>query len=90
MAGRPGGRGPGGRGAGAGERRGRIWVLTNGTLRPVAVTIGIDDGTLVEVSGPGLAPGDKVVVNEIKPGEQRQRAGPPNQNQVLRQGGPRL
>ncbi|HEY6321816.1 MAG TPA: efflux RND transporter periplasmic adaptor subunit [Thermoanaerobaculia bacterium] len=88
--GRPAGR-PGGGGRGAAERRGRVWVLSNGTLRPVAVTIGLDDGTLVEVSGKGLAPGDQVVVNEIKPGEQRQRAAPPNQqNQVLRQGGPRL
>jgi HlyD family secretion protein len=87
-AGRPGG---GGRGRGTGERRGRVWVLSDGKLRPVAVTIGLDDGTLVEVSGKGLAPGDQVVVNEIKPGEQRQRAAPPNQqNQVLRQGGPRL
>jgi HlyD family secretion protein len=88
-----GGRGavrPGGRGGGGAERGGRVWVLSNGTLRPVAVTIGIDDGTLVEVSGKGLAPGDRVVVNEIKPGEQRQRAAPPNQNQALRQGGPRL
>jgi len=67
-------------------------VLSNGTLRPVAVTIGLDDGTLVEVSGKGLTAGDQVVVNEIKPGEQRQRAAPPNQNQALRQGqgGPRL
>ncbi len=82
---------PGGRGRGAAERRGRVWVLSNGKLRAVAVTIGLDDGTLVEVSGKGLAPGDQVVVNEIKPGEQRQRAAPPNQqNQVLRQGGPRL
>ena len=81
---------PGGRDRGAGERRGRVWVLSNGTLRPVAVAIGLDDGTLVEVSGKGLAPGDQVVVNEIKSGEQRQRAAPPNQNQVLRQGGPRL
>ncbi|HXO29663.1 MAG TPA: efflux RND transporter periplasmic adaptor subunit [Thermoanaerobaculia bacterium] len=93
-AGRPEGRTagrPGGRGRGTAERRGRVWVLSHGTLRPVAVTIGLDDGTLVEVSGKGLAPGDKVVVNEIKPGEQRQRAAPPNQqNQVLRQGGPRL
>lgn len=82
---------PGGRGRGTAERRGRVWVLSDGRLRPVAVTIGLDDGTLVEVSGKGLAPGDQVVVNEIKPGEQRQRAAPPNQqNQVLRQGGPRL
>jgi HlyD family secretion protein len=87
--GRPAGR-PGGRGRSAGGRPGRVWVLSNGTLRPVAVTIGLDDGTLVEVSGKGLAAGDQVVVNEIKPGEQRQRAGPPNQNQALRQGGPRL
>ncbi len=91
--GRAGGRAgrPGGRGRGTAERRGRVWVLSDGRLRPVAVTIGLDDGTLVEVSGKGLAPGDQVVVNEVKPGEQRQRAAPPNQqNQVLRQGGARL
>jgi HlyD family secretion protein len=89
-AGRAGG-GRAGKAAGTGDHRGRVWVLSDdGKLRPVTVTTGLDDGALIEVSGKDLKPGDKVVVNEIKPGEQRQRPTAPNPNQVLRQGGPRL
>jgi HlyD family secretion protein len=42
----------------------RVWVLKDGNLTPVPVKVGMDDGTLVEVSGEGLQPGDKVVVSE--------------------------
>ena len=42
----------------------RVWVLKDGKLTPVPVKVGLDDGTLVEVSGEGLQPGDKVVVSE--------------------------
>jgi HlyD family secretion protein len=43
----------------------RVWVLhDDGQLTPVPVKVGLDDGTLVEVSGEGLQPGDKVVVAE--------------------------
>jgi HlyD family secretion protein len=55
-------------GGGGHPRRGppgaRLWVLRDGQLASVPVTIGLDDGTLVEVSGEGLQPGDQVVVSE--------------------------
>lgn len=60
-----------GKAEGGGEdrpRRGppgaRVWVMKDGKLTPVPVKVGLDDGTLVEVSGEGLQPGDKVVVSE--------------------------
>jgi hypothetical protein len=53
---------PGGRGAQA-----RLWLLLNGSLQPVSARTGLDDGTLIEVSGPGLKAGDAVVVNAIRP-----------------------
>ena len=54
--------GQGGRGAQA-----RIWLLVNGSLQAVRVRTGLDDGTLIEVSGPGLKAGDAVVVNAVHP-----------------------
>jgi HlyD family secretion protein len=81
----------------ADSRRSRVWVLRDGTLHPVDVTIGLDDGTLIEVSGPGLHAGDIVVVNEVSAEQRRPGTG---QGQGLRaatpgapgggQGGPRL
>jgi hypothetical protein len=66
----------------------------DGALRPVDVTTGLDDGALIEVSGPDLHAGDRVVVNELRPDEHRRTPMPgqnpgqsPGQNQVLRQGG---
>jgi hypothetical protein len=77
-----------------GDHRSQVWVLENGKLRAVAVTTGIDDGALVEVSGEGLKVGDRVVVNEITPESKAdQRRGPtlPNQNQnQFRPPGPRI
>jgi len=75
-----------------GARRTRVWVMNDeGSLRPVPVTTGIDDGALIEVSGEGLEAGDKVVVNETG-AEQRRASAVQNQgqNQFLRQPGPRL
>ena len=74
----------------------RVWVLKDGQLTPVPVKVGLDDGTLVEVSGEGLQPGDKVVVSEQHDNETAstattRRAG---QNQQRRPqvpgGGPRF
>jgi HlyD family secretion protein len=79
-----------------GVHRSRVWVLSDGALRAIQVSTGLDDGALIEVSGEGLAPGDQVVVNEAGAGDQRRSGQPqgpgPGQNQFLRQpgGGPRL
>ena len=69
--------GRGGRGDGP---RARIWVLRAGKLIAVRVRTGLDDGTLIEVSGEGLHEGDIVVVNAVRPNEPRsaERPGPGN------------
>ncbi len=54
-------------GEGEGQRRSRIWLLRDGELRPVPVSTGLDDGTLVEVSGEGIEAGQEVVVNQARP-----------------------
>lgn len=67
----------------------RVWVLKDGQLTAVPVKIGLDDGTLVEVSGEGLQPGDKVVVSEQRdsePAPTTTRRG--GQNQQRRPPGP--
>jgi HlyD family secretion protein len=64
---------------GAGGTPTRLWLLVNGKLEQVRVRTGLDDGTLVEVSGPGLKAGDEVVVNAVHPS-----AGP---TAVLSEGG---
>jgi HlyD family secretion protein len=53
----------------------RLWVLRDGKLVPVMVHAGLDDGTLVEVSGEDLQEGDVVVVNAVRPGEPRSAGG---------------
>jgi hypothetical protein len=53
-------------------RHSKVWVLNaDGTLRSVDVVTGLDDGTLIEVSSKDLKPGDRVVVNEVHPNEER-------------------
>src|SRR3984885_5617646 len=52
---------------GAGGPRARLWLLRDGKLVAVRVRTGLDDGTLVEVSGEGLKEGDTVVVNAVRP-----------------------
>ena len=73
---------PGGLGRRHGEGHGhgaRVWVLRDGELTPVPVKIGLDDGTLVEISTEALKPGDRVVVSEAREGEsaptQQRRTG---------------
>lgn len=75
----------------------RLWLLVNGTLRPVRVHTGLDDGTLIEVSGDGLKEGEEVVVNAVRPDATRAGADAgqqrPGGNPSPRQGGgggPRL
>jgi HlyD family secretion protein len=68
---REGGDAPDGGGRRAGRGDGapsaRVWLLVNGSLQPVRVRTGLDDGTLIEVSGTGLKAGDEVVVNAVRP-----------------------
>jgi HlyD family secretion protein len=51
--------------------RARIWVMRNDNLVAVRVRTGLDDGTLIEVSGEDLREGDLVVVNAVRPNESR-------------------
>ena len=106
-----GGGGGGGGGAEGGEAAGahapghahagggghaRVWVLRAGKLVEVRVRTGLDDGTLVEVSGEDLREGDNVVVNAVRPNAPRteeesgNRAGGANQGQRQGGGGLRL
>jgi HlyD family secretion protein len=86
----------GGRGSGRrSEHRSQVWVLLeNGELKAVPVTTGIDDGALIEVSGQGLKPGDRVVVNAVSAkdsgADRRGATTAPNQGQAFRPPGPRL
>src|ERR1019366_6464882 len=43
----------------------RVWVPSGGTIAPVAVTIGLDDGTNVELVDSQLHAGDQVVTDQI-------------------------
>lgn len=82
-------RGDGNGGRGRRDHRSQVWVLTDGNLRAVSVTLGLDDGTLVEVSGDGLQPGDAVVVNKMG-AEDEHRGNGPNPGRGFGQGGMRL
>jgi HlyD family secretion protein len=54
-----------------------VWVLADGQPRRVAVTTGLNDGTFVEITGGDLKPGEQVVVNEIRSGDQKPPARSP-------------
>jgi len=91
---RAGGSRAGGDGSEDRPRRGppgsRVWVLRDGQLTPVPVKVGLDDGTLVEVSGEGLKPGDQVVVSEQHDSETSatpRRTGGQNQQRRMGPGG---
>lgn len=52
---------------GASGGRAQIWLLRDGKLVSVRVRTGLDDGTLIEVTGEDLKVGDVVVVNAVRP-----------------------
>jgi len=74
------------RGDGQGHGHGaRVWVLRGDQLTPVPVKVGLDDGTLVEISSDSLQPGDRVVVSEAResdgsPAQQRRTGNFGQQN----------
>jgi HlyD family secretion protein len=52
-------------GASAGGERGQLWTIAhNGLVQAVDVTVGVTDGTVTEVSGPGVSDGLRVVAGE--------------------------
>jgi len=70
---RPGREDSQGRGSGrstvAGGRA-QLWLLRDGKLVSARVHTGLDDGTLIEVTGEDLKVGDIVVVNAVRPNAQ--------------------
>jgi HlyD family secretion protein len=91
---RPGGAagsGAGSRRSGAPGGRALIWLLRDDKLVPVRVHTGLDDGTLIEVSGEDLKVGDVVVVNAVRPNAPPAGSAaenrPPGTNPNVRGGG---
>jgi len=82
-----------GRSGGPGGRS-QLWLLRDGKLVSVRVRTGLDDGTLVEVSGEDLKVGDVVVVNAVRPNaaqsEPQGENRPPGTNANVRGGGFRM
>jgi HlyD family secretion protein len=44
----------------------RVWINENGTLKPVTVTSGLDDGNNIEILTGDLKPGDLVVTDQVR------------------------
>jgi HlyD family secretion protein len=89
--GRPPGSGSGNRRSGGSGGRAQIWLLRDDKLVSVRVRTGLDDGTLIEVSGDDLKVGDVVVVNAVRPNapqaESQAEGRPPGTNPNIRGGG---
>jgi HlyD family secretion protein len=54
----------------------RVFVLRDGRPVPVPVTLGIDDGTLAEITGGELAAGEAVIVDEARAAERAPARSP--------------
>jgi HlyD family secretion protein len=48
------------------SNRSRVWISDNGTLKPVAVTSGLDDGNNVEILTGDIKEGDVVVTDQVR------------------------
>ncbi len=61
------------------SQRGRVWVLEGGKPKPIDVRVGLTDGTMAEVSAPGLAEGMQVIIGQQggPSGAPAQRGAPP-------------
>jgi HlyD family secretion protein len=57
---------------------GQVWVIEDHQLKPVALKLGITDGTWTEVLGNTLQPGDEVVTNILLPAMLHRPAAPAN------------
>jgi len=63
MPGPPGRRGQGPASSVAADGARRVWILEGGALTPVAVTLGVSDGSFTEIKGGALSAGSQVVVD---------------------------
>lgn len=61
----------------AGNRTARIWIPDGPRVKPVVVTIGLDDGTFIEMLEGPLHPGDLVVTDEVRPNVSTSGTSPP-------------
>ena len=48
------------------SRNARVWIVSGGEIKPVTLTVGLDDGANVEVLSGPLKSGDLVVTDEIR------------------------
>ena len=53
----------------ADRKKARAWTLKDGQLSEVSVMIGGSDGIMTEVTGGGIEPGMKVVIDTIRSGQ---------------------
>ncbi len=53
----------------ADRKKSKVWILKDGQLSEVSVMIGESDGIMTEVTGGGIEPGMKVVVDTIRTGQ---------------------
>ena len=51
------------------SQSGTLWIRQGDFVRPIAVTVGLSDGTRTEVSGAGLRAGAEVVVGAVRQSE---------------------
>ena len=54
---------------------GKVYVLANGKLKPVSVTVGITDNRNTEIAGGDLKAGDQVVIGEAVDADQSRSSG---------------
>ncbi len=52
----------------AGRTQARVWIPDGRSIKPVSITIGLNDGNFVEMLDGPLHDGDSVVIDEIKTG----------------------
>ncbi len=52
----------------SGRNRARVWIPDGRSIKPVSITIGLNDGNFVEMLDGPLHDGDSVVIDEIKTG----------------------
>ena len=58
------------------ERKGHLWVSTDGKIRRINVVRGLDDGSVVEIRSGDIQPGDQVVIDQTNPGGAAGGRGP--------------